>query len=211
MHAQPKNNASRMNAIATASVLLLVVGGASAMAEPSDGNRQGMQGHGMPSQSMPGHGMQDQGMHGISGANGEPGKKSAVSRTIKVELNDNFYKPEKISVKKGETIRFKLTNKGRLVHEFNIGTRGMHMAHQKEMMMMVEHGVLEADKINHDKMMMKMPNGQTMEHNDPNSVLLEPGKSGEVIWKFSKQGDLEFGCNVPGHYDAGMVGKFSIK
>ena len=79
------------------------------------------------------------------------------------------------------------------------------------MMMMVDHGVLEPDKINRDKMMMKMPNGETMEHNDPNSVLLEPGKTGEVIWKFSKKGGLEIGCNVPGHYDAGMVSTVTFK
>jgi len=160
---------------------------------------------------MQGHGMQGQRMHGGSGANGEPGKKSQVNRTIKVEMHDNFYKPEKFSIKDGETIRFVVANKGRLVHEFNVATRKQHMGHQKEMMMMVEHGVLEPDKINHDKMMMKMPNGETMEHNDPNSVLLEPGKTGEVIWKFSKKVDLEIGCNVPGHYDAGMVSKVTFK
>jgi uncharacterized cupredoxin-like copper-binding protein len=55
-------------------------------------------------------------------------------------------------------------------------------------------------------MAMDMGGGKTMEHNDPNSVLLEPGKSAEVIWRFAKAGELEFACNVPGHYDAGMVG-----
>jgi uncharacterized cupredoxin-like copper-binding protein len=149
--------------------------------------------------------------HGHSGDNGEPGKKSQVTRTIKVEMYDNYFKPEKFNVKKGETIRFIVANKGRLVHEFNVGTHKQHMAHQKEMMMMIDHGVLEADKINHDKMKMKMPNGETMEHNDPNSVLLEPGKTGDIIWKFSKKADLEIGCNVPGHYDAGMVGKVTFK
>ena len=74
------------------------------------------------------------------------------------------------------------------------------------MEMMVEHGVLEADKINHARMKMDMGGGKTMEHNDPNSVLLEPGKTGEVIWKFSQPAKLEFACNVPGHYEAGMVG-----
>ena len=93
------------------------------------------------------------------------------------------------------------------MHEFNIGTPAMHKGHQKEMMMMVDHGVLEADKINHDKMKMDMGGGKTMEHNDPNSALLEPGKSKEIVWKFSKAGTFEFACNVPGHYDAGMVGE----
>jgi len=55
-----------------------------------------------------------------------------------------------------------------------------------------------------------MGNGQTMEHNDPNSVLLEPGKDGEIIWKFSTESDIEFACNVPGHYDSGMMGQIKF-
>ncbi len=151
------------------------------------------------------------GHHGGGVSVGEPGKKSKVRRTIKIEMYDNYYKPAKIRVQKNETVRFRVTNKGALVHEFNLGTAAMHKAHQKEMMMMIEHGVLEPDKINHDKMKMKMPNGETMEHNDPNSVLLEPGKTGDIVWKFSKKADIEIGCNVPGHYQAGMVGKVNVK
>ena len=126
-------------------------------------------------------------------------------------MTDNRYSTEKITVKAGETIRFVVSNKGQLVHEFNIGTPDMHKGHQKEMMMMVDHGVLEADKINHDKMKMDMGGGKTMEHNDPNSALLEPGKNKEIVWKFSKEGTFEFACNVPGHYDAGMVGEVQVK
>ena len=74
-------------------------------------------------------------------------------------------------------------------------------------MMMMEHGVLEADKINRDMMKMDMGNGKTMEHNDPNSVLLEPKETAEVIWKFSDDAELEFACNVPGHYASGMMGE----
>jgi uncharacterized cupredoxin-like copper-binding protein len=128
-----------------------------------------------------------------------------------VIMQENYYTPEKIDIKAGETIRFKIINKGELVHEFNLGTANMHAAHQKEMEMMVEHGVLEVDKINHNMMKMDMGGGKTMEHDDPNSVLLEPRKSGEVIWKFSKATDLEFACNVPGHYESGMMGKMQVK
>ena len=59
-------------------------------------------------------------------------------------------------------------------------------------------------------MKMDMGGGKTMDHSDPNSILLEPGKSGEVIWEFSESGKLEFACNVPGHYDAGMMGPIRI-
>ena len=98
-----------------------------------------------------------------------------------------------------------------LVHEFNIGTPAMHAAHQDEMMMMVEHGVLKADRIDRaagKAMQASMGHGA---HKDPNSVLLEPGETGEVVWTFPKDGMLEFACNVPGHYQAGMAGDFRIR
>ena len=128
-----------------------------------------------------------------------------------VIMTDNRYSMPKISVKKGETVRFIIRNRGEFVHEFNIGTAAMHAGHQKEMTMMVEHGALEIDKINFERMKMDMGGGKTMMHDDPNSVLLEPGKTAEIVWKFTEKADLEFACNVPGHYQAGMVGKFIIK
>ena len=158
-------------------------------------------GHGSVGKAMPKMGHGDGHAHGHGNAAGEPGKKADVTRTLNIDMTENRYSQEKITVKAGETIRFVIHNKGQLVHEFNIGTPAMHKGHQKEMMMMVDHGVLEADKINHAK----------MEHNGPNSVLLEPGKSGEIVWKFSKAGTFEIACNVPGHYDAGMVGELTVK
>jgi len=149
--------------------------------------------------------------HGTKMDIGEPGKFSDATRTIEIKMYDNYYEPEEVSVNSGETVRFVVKNIGEFVHEFNIATTKMHAAHQKEMMMMVERGALEIDKINHAMMKMNMGGGKTMEHNDPNSVLLEPGKSGELIWKFTKASALEFACNVPGHYDSGMMGKVRFK
>lgn len=148
--------------------------------------------------------------HGKSAKNGEPGKASDANRSITVEMYDNYYEPEKIEVKPGETVRFVVENKGKLVHEFNIGTPAMHEAHQKEMMMMVEHGIIQGGKLNREMMEMDMGNGQSMKHNDPNSVLLEPGQSQEVVWKFSEKGNIEFACNVPGHYQSGMYGEVNF-
>jgi uncharacterized cupredoxin-like copper-binding protein len=141
---------------------------------------------------------------------GQPGQASEASRTIEVTMYDNYYEPERISVEAGETVRFVVRNEGMLVHEFNIGTAAMHAAHQDEMMMMVEHGVLEPDNIVESRMKMDMGNGQTMEHDDPNSVLLEPGDTAEVVWTFTQGKNLEFACNVPGHYASGMVGPIQV-
>lgn len=152
------------------------------------------------------------GGHGHGSPAGQPGKAAAASRTIEVAMYDNYYEPEEVTVKAGETVRFLVTNKGQLVHEFNVGTPSMHADHQDEMMMMVEHGVLEADRVNMEAakaMQASMGHGM---HNDPNSVLLEPGKTGEVVWTFPEDASvtLEFACNVPGHYDAGMQGEIEL-
>ena len=142
---------------------------------------------------------------------GMPGKAAEVNRTIEIVMQDNMFNHKSISVKAGETIRFKIENKGTLLHEFGLGTAAMHAAHQKEMAMMTEHGMIEADRINHERMKMDHGGGKPMSHDDPNSLLLEPGKSGEIIWKFTKPMKLEFACNLPGHYEAGMMGAIEFK
>ena len=165
----------------------------------------------MSATAFAGGGHDDEHGDGHGGSIGEPGKASEAGRTITVEMYDNYYEPEAIEVKPGETVRFVVENKGNLVHEFNVGSPAMHEAHQKEMMMMVEHGVIQGGKLNHEMMEMDMGDGKSMKHDDPNSVLLEPGQSKEVVWKFSEQGNIEFACNVPGHYQSGMYGEVNFK
>lgn len=147
---------------------------------------------------------------------GEPAKATAKTRTVQVNMGDNFYEPETIQVKAGETVRFVIKNSGEFLHEFNIGTAAMHAAHQKEMAMMVEHGMLTPTGMNKEMTNMdhsKMPgmSGHSMKHDDPNSVLIEPGQTKELTWKFSKDTALEFACNMPGHYESGMVGKVNFQ
>ena len=143
---------------------------------------------------------------------GEPGKPAEASRTVTVIMGDIFFEPEKIEVKAGETVRFVVKNQGEALHEFNIGVAEMHKKHQEEMAMMMEHGMITVTSINRDKTMMDHAGTGTkaMAHDDPNSVLLEPGKSGEIVWKFAKPMDLEFACNIPGHYESGMVGNIDF-
>ncbi len=131
---------------------------------------------------------------------GQAGKAGHVDRVIKVKMGEMFFSPSDIEVQKGETIRFVVTNTGEFVHEFNIATKDMHLAHADEMMKMMDSGALEADSINHDLM-----NATGMAHKDANSILLEPGKSAELIWTFNGNADLELSCNIPGHRESGMM------
>ena len=140
---------------------------------------------------------------------GESGKLSEVNRTIEIKMYDNYYEPKEINIKKGETIKFIVYNYGELVHEFNIATKEMHIKHQPEMMKMVENQILLADKIDKKKMKEMAKKDHSMGHSHSNSVLLEPNQSAELIWKFSTDINLEAACNVPGHYQSGMVAKIN--
>ena len=147
------------------------------------------------------------------GPAGKPGDAAQATRTIEVVMHDIYYEPDSISVAAGETVLFLIRNEGQLVHEFNIGTPDMHHEHMPEMQMMVDHGVLHADRIDHDMAeTMSAQMGHDMHHHFANSALLEPGQSAELAWTFPKAGDvvIEFACTVPGHYDAGMVGPFQM-
>ena len=142
---------------------------------------------------------------------GEKVDPTKIDRTIEIEMYDNYYYPTQIDVKKGETIKFVVKNLGELVHEYNIGTKEMHIKHQPEMAKLVEHEILLADKIDHEKMKKMSKMDHSLGHSHANSVLLEPNETGEIIWRFSKDISLEMACNMPGHYETGMVGKINIK
>lgn len=125
--------------------------------------------------------------HGTE-AIGKPGVAAKVSRTVQIDMTDNMrFTPSTVTVRKGETVRFVVKNSGQLKHEFNLGT--------------------EKDLKEHYEMMKKFPE---MEHDEPNIASVEPGKTGEVIWQFTKAGTVNFACLHPGHYEAGMKGAVKV-
>ena len=116
---------------------------------------------------------------------GDPKK---ATRTIEVRMSDKMrFAPDVIQVKRGETVRFVVKNDGKAMHEMVIGT-------------------LEELK-SHGELMKKFPN---MEHDEPYMAHVEPGKSGVITWTFTKAGEFHFGCLVPGHFDAGMIGRIVV-
>ena len=141
---------------------------------------------------------------------GSKGKESEISRVIKVVMYDNYYEPNSFQIKAGETIKFEVENAGMLVHEFNIANKMMHMKHQPEMIKMVENEILLADSIDKEKMKKMAKMDKAMGHSHSNSVLLEPNQKGEIIWKFDNAVNIEVACNVPGHYQVGMIAKVDI-
>ena len=141
---------------------------------------------------------------------GSKGKENEVLRVVKVVMYDNYYVPSSFQIKAGETIKFEVENAGMLVHEFNIANKMMHIKHQAEMSKMSENGILLPFSIDKEKMKKMAKIDKSMSHSHSNSVLLEPKQKGEIIWKFINAVNIEIACNVPGHYQAGMIAKVNI-
>lgn len=148
------------------------------------------------------HAAHAHGGHGVAVEGGAPGKSSQASRTVTIVATDSAFAPKALSVKAGETVRFIVRNDGKLVHELTIGTKAMQAEHQSEMLGFAVNGAIEADRIDRTKL---------GAHDHGNNVILEPGQTGEIVWTFAKATALEFGCNIPGHYEAGMKGDFRFE
>jgi uncharacterized cupredoxin-like copper-binding protein len=137
------------------------------------------------------------GGHGTHGAGpvkkeqtdwGIAGDRRDARRTIEVGMGDDMrFRPDRIEVRVGETVRFVVKNHGRQMHEFVIGTK--------------------AENAKHAELMLKHPG---MEHDAPYMAHVEPGKSGEIVWTFNRAGEFEFACLIAGHFQAGMVGTIQV-
>ena len=142
-----------------------------AMSALANGNHAGGEGH-------------DHGTDAI----GKPGVAARVTRTVKVDMSDTMrYSFENLAVRQGETIRFIVSNSGKVKHEMVLGT--------------------ESELKEHAELMKKFPG---MEHADANMVTVAPGKNGEILWQFTRPGKVEFACLQPGHYEAGMKGTVTV-
>lgn len=119
---------------------------------------------------------------------GIAGDEANVFRTIDISMGDDMrFKPEKLEIQQGETIRFRVKNTGQLLHEFVIGTQN--------------------ENAKHAELMMKFPG---MEHDESYMAHVNAGETGEIIWTFNKAGEFEFACLIAGHFQAGMVGTITV-
>ena len=120
---------------------------------------------------------------------GREGDPKKATRTIKVDMSDKMrFSPETLEPKRGDVVRFEAKNSGKIMHEMVLGT----MKELKE----------------HAELMRKHPG---MEHDEPYMAHVAPGKTENIVWQFTKAGEFYFGCLVPGHFEAGMVGKIIVR
>jgi uncharacterized cupredoxin-like copper-binding protein len=119
---------------------------------------------------------------------GVAGDVKDITRTIEIRMSDTMrFMPDSIEVREGETVRLVHRNSGKMLHEFVLGTKQE----------LEEHAAL----------MLKFPN---MEHDEPYMAHIAAGKKGEIVWTFNRAGEFDFACLIPGHYQAGMVGKVKV-
>jgi uncharacterized cupredoxin-like copper-binding protein len=130
--------------------------------------------------------------HGAETAYGKPGDPKKPARVVNVVMREAdgkmLFTPDRLEVRRGEQVRFMLRNNGELDHEMVLATLEENLKHAVEMQ--------------------KNPD---MEHDDPNAKRLAPKKSGEIVWQFTKAGEFDFSCLIPGHREAGMTGKVIVK
>ena len=120
---------------------------------------------------------------------GRTGDSRKAVRTVRVEMSDRMrFNPDTLEAKQGDTVRFVVRNSGKTMHEMVLGT-------MKELR-------------DHAELMKKHPG---MEHDEPYMAHVGPGKTAEIVWQFTKAGEFYFGCLIPGHFEAGMVGKILVR
>ena len=123
---------------------------------------------------------------------GEPGDPKKPARIVMVTMREGdgkmMFIPDRVEVTRGEQVRFMILNSGELAHEFILATK--------------------EDNLKHAEAMKKNPD---MEHDDPNGKSVAPKKGSEIVWRFTKAGTFEYGCNIPGHREAGMTGTVIVK
>ncbi|MDQ0513186.1 cupredoxin domain-containing protein [Ancylobacter amanitiformis] len=142
-----------------------------------------------PAFANPGH---ETGAGHEESAYGEPGDPKKSARVIQITMRDADGKmefvPSRLEIRKGEQVKFVVRNNGELDHEIVLGTLQENLKHAVEMA--------------------KNPD---MEHDDPNAKRLAPKKTGDIVWKFSKAGEFDFSCLIPGHRESGMHGTIIVK
>ncbi|WP_237170024.1 cupredoxin domain-containing protein [Pandoraea faecigallinarum] len=136
------------------------------------------------------HAMHMQHGHGSEAAAiGEPGDDAKATRTIDVDMRDTMrFSPATLTVRRGDTVRFVVTNNGKIRHELTLGTA--------------------ASLAEHAKMMQQMPG---MTHTEANAVTVEPGQTKTLVWHFTQAGTVDFACLEPGHFEAGMRGVINVR
>lgn len=125
----------------------------------------------------------------VETAFGRTGDPARAKRTVTVTMSDTMrFSPARLEVKQGDTVRFIVKNTGKVMHEMVLGTLD--------------------DLKQHAELMRKHPG---MEHDEPYMAHVAPGRSETLVWQFTQAGEYYYGCLIPGHFEAGMMGRVVVR
>ena len=116
---------------------------------------------------------------------------SGAMRTVAVSMSDDMrYVPAEFEFVAGETVRFEVANAGSVRHEFYVADLAAQQEHAAEMTG-DGHGTRGSD--------------------EPGLVSVEPGAIETLEYTFATAGELFAACHEPGHYEAGMIARISVR
>ncbi|CCN46845.1 putative Cupredoxin [Vibrio nigripulchritudo MADA3029] len=127
-------------------------------------------------------------MEGMSDV-GMPAKGAKPDKVVHVILSDDMtikFKKE-VNIEPNDVVQFVVINTGKIDHEFAIGSLAEQEKHRA---MMKEQGAHA--------------------HDTGSAVTVKPGKAKQLTWHFHGDTNVEFACNIAGHYEAGMVKSIQI-
>jgi uncharacterized cupredoxin-like copper-binding protein len=102
------------------------------------------------------------------------------TQTIRITIRHSRFLPAHITVRRGTTVRFVITNTDPIDHEFILGDETVQ--HRHETGTEPEHGTV------------------------PGEVTVRAEATAETTYTFARPGVLLIGCHAPGHYAYGMRG-----
>jgi uncharacterized cupredoxin-like copper-binding protein len=105
--------------------------------------------------------------------------------TFRITIRYSEFRPDRLAVRPGETVRFVLVNRDPIDHEFILGDERVQRVHE------------EGTEAHHAPR--------------PGEVSVPAGGTVVTTYTFPDEPDeLIFGCHLPGHYDFGMRGTVAV-
>lgn len=98
---------------------------------------------------------------------------------IAVTMTDNRFEVPTLTVAVGDVLTFRFTNLGAVQHEAVVGDEMFQMGH-------IDHQHMPGDVM-------------------ANSIMVQPGGTADLTYRFEQSGVVLIGCHEPGHYEDGMV------
>jgi uncharacterized cupredoxin-like copper-binding protein len=100
-------------------------------------------------------------------------------RTVAIDIRDSRFASSRVHVHPGETVRFVISNRDPIDHEFILGDRALQRVHET---------------------------GHHAHHARAGEISVPAGETVATTYTFRIRGGLLFGCHLPGHWAYGMHG-----